>query len=189
MCLLALSERYHLLTSSSISSTTPPYSHPRARHLAFDSNQPRLPLHRPKDFTLAGKKRRTSRYHAAPYTSPSYVQPLPRRKLCAFLSLRQVLSRVSIPLFPQQPRLSFNVRGSESVSMCPYSILVSGLASPVSFAEWEGCSETAEKRGGLITLLCGKSALNIASEEYIAAVPLWGEVEREKEPRGVNSLH
>jgi hypothetical protein len=126
MCLLALSERYHLLTSSSISSTTPPYSHPRARHLASDSNQPRLPLHRPKDFTLAGKKRRTSRYRAAPYTSPSYVQPLPRRKLCAFLPLRQVLSRVSIPLFPQQPRLSFNVCGSESVSTCPYSILVSG---------------------------------------------------------------
>jgi hypothetical protein len=62
------------------------------------------------------------------------------------------------------------------------------LASPVSFAEWEGCSETAEKRGGLITLLCGKSALNIASEEYIAAVPLRGEVERGKEPGEVNSL-
>jgi hypothetical protein len=44
------------------------------------------------------------------------------------------------------------------------------LASSVSFAEWEGCSETAEKREGLIALLCGKSALNIVSEEYIAAV-------------------
>jgi hypothetical protein len=62
------------------------------------------------------------------------------------------------------------------------------LASSVSFAEWEGCSETAEKRKGLIALLCGKSALNIVSEEYIAAVPVQGEVEREKESREVNSL-
>jgi hypothetical protein len=145
MCLLALPERYHLPTNSSSSSTTPPSSRPRARCLAFNSNPPRLPLHHPKDFSLGGKKRRTSRYRAALYTGTYYPPPLPCRKLCPLLPLCQALSPVSIQLFPQYPRLSFNVAAANQFRRVGILFWSPDLSSSVSFAEWEGCSETAEK--------------------------------------------